>query len=78
MRYKSTGRRIPSRTGFQILISNNIPILKTAVGYLDCIDSSAAEISTIYQVLFCFSCVFTEYLVQHTTLAIRAFDLCFL
>ena len=65
MRYKTTGRRIPSWIGFQILISNNIPILKTAVGYLDCTDSSAAETSTIYQVFFCFSYVFTEYLIQH-------------
>ena len=33
MRYKTTGRCIPSWTGFHILISNNILILKTAVGY---------------------------------------------
>ena len=32
MRYKTTGWRIPCWTGFQILIDNNIPILKTTVG----------------------------------------------
>jgi hypothetical protein len=50
MRYKTTEFRIPSWTGFQICISNGIPLLKTTVGYLDCIDSSATEMSTIYQV----------------------------
>ena len=76
MRYKTTGRHIPSWTGFQILISNNIPILKTAVGYLDCIDSSAAETSTIYQVFFCFSCIFTEYLIQHRLFGSLIFVFC--
>ena len=50
IRYKTTEFRIPSWTGFQIYISNDIPVLKTTVGYLDCIDSSATEMSTIYQV----------------------------
>ena len=50
MRYKTTEQKIPCWIDFRILISNNIPVLKTNVGYLDCIDSSAAEMSTIYQV----------------------------
>lgn len=50
MRQVSTEFVIPSWTGFQISISNGIPLLKTTVGYLDCIDSSATEMSTIYQV----------------------------
>ena len=50
LRYKATENRIPSWIGFQISVSNAIPLLKTTVGYLDCIDSSATEMSTIYQV----------------------------
>ena len=50
LRYKATEFRIPSWTGFQISVSNDIPLLKTTVGYLDCIDSSATEMSTVYQV----------------------------
>ena len=50
LRYKATNFRIPSWTGFQISIRNGIPLLQTSIGYLDCIDSSAAEMSTIYQV----------------------------
>ena len=50
LRYKATEFRIPSWTGFQISVSSDIPLLKTTVGYLDCIDSSATEMSTIYQV----------------------------
>ena len=50
LRYKATEFRIPSWTGFQISVSNDIPLLKTTVGYLNCIDPSATEMSTIYQV----------------------------
>jgi len=50
LRYKAPDFSIPSWTGFQISISNGIPLLQTTIGYLDCIDSSAAEMSTIYQV----------------------------
>ena len=50
LRYKATEFRIPSWTGFQISVSNDIPLLKTTVGYLACINSSATEMSTIYQV----------------------------
>ena len=53
LRYKATNFRIPSWTGFQISISKGISLLQTSIGYLDCIDSSAAEMSTIYQVLSC-------------------------
>ena len=52
MRYKTHEFIIPSWTGYQICISKDVPILKTNVGYLDCIDESATEMSTIYQVLF--------------------------
>ena len=34
-----------------MLIRDNIPIFATSVGYLDCIDASAAEITTIYYVM---------------------------
>ena len=50
MRYTDITYSTPSWTGFQILISNDVPFLTTTVGYLDCIDASATEISTIYQV----------------------------
>ena len=52
MRHKATEGRIPSWTGFQILISKTVPVLTTSIGYLDCIDASATEMSTIYQVFF--------------------------
>ena len=51
LRYKATNFRIPSWTGFQISINKGIPLLQTSTGYLDCIDSSAAVMPTIYQVL---------------------------
>ena len=50
MRFKDVEKRIPSWTGFQILMQNQTPVLTTCVGYLDCINAPAAEISTIYQV----------------------------
>ena len=52
MRYKTPEFIIPSWTGYQICISKDVPILKTTVGYLDCINAPATEMSTIYQVLF--------------------------
>ena len=73
MRYKTTGRRIPNWTGFQILSSNNIPILKTAVGYLDFIDC-CWDINNLSGILLLFLCF---YWILNTTLAIWAFDLCF-
>ena len=51
LRYKATNFRIPSWTGFQISINKGISLLRASTGYLDCIDLSAAEMSTIYQVL---------------------------
>ena len=50
LRSRSIPQSIPSWTGFYIEMSNNIPILKTTVGYLDCINSPATEMTTIYQV----------------------------
>ena len=50
LRYKATNFGIASWSGFQISISNGIPLLQTSIGYLDCIYSSAAEMSTIFQV----------------------------
>ena len=41
---------IPSWTGFQISICNKLPILKSNIAYLDCIDAPATQMSTIYQV----------------------------
>ena len=42
---------IPSWTGFNISVRNNITVVTTSIGYLDCIDASASGISTITQVL---------------------------
>ena len=50
LRYKATNFGIASWSGFQISISNGIPLLQTSIGYLDCIYSSAAEMSAIFQV----------------------------
>ena len=51
MRKYSVERLIPSWTGFQILVSNNVLTLKTSVGYMDSIDSPATDITTIFQVM---------------------------
>ena len=51
MRKNSIPQSIPSWTGFQMVVNNNIPILKTTVVCLDCINAVATEISTVYQVL---------------------------
>ena len=42
---------IPSWTGFNMVIRENIPILQSSVGYMDCIDSPATDISTIYTIM---------------------------
>ena len=39
--------KIPSWTGFQILIQGNVMTLKASVGYLDSIDAPATDISTV-------------------------------
>ena len=69
---KSLPRTIPSWTGFNITIRQNIPVLASSVGYLDCIDAPATDISTIYTVmercltiketlkLSCIICVFDQ------------------
>ena len=46
----SENQVIPSWTGFNIRMHGNLAVLKSSVNYLDCIDSSATDISTIYQV----------------------------
>ena len=43
MRKNSIPQSIPSWTCFQIVVNNNIPILKTTVGCLDCINAPATE-----------------------------------
>ena len=42
---------VPSWTGFNISVRNDVAVVSTAIGYLDCINASASEISTIHQVL---------------------------
>ena len=50
MRYHfSESQVIPSWTGFKITMHGNLVVLKSLVNYLDCIDSPATDISTIYQ-----------------------------
>ena len=46
----SSPRVIPSWTGFNITIQDQVPVMKSSVHYLDCIDSPATEKTTIYQV----------------------------
>ena len=46
----SPSQVIPSWTGFHIEIQDHVPILKSSVQYLDCIDAPATEMNTIYQV----------------------------
>ncbi len=44
-------QHIPSWTGFFIKIRQDIPVRPSRVGYLDCLDAPATEISTIYHML---------------------------
>ena len=46
----SENQVIPTWTGFNITMHGNLAVLKSSVNYLDCIDSPATDISTIYQV----------------------------
>ena len=50
MYHNSIESSVPSWTGFQILMCDKIPALKSNIGYHDCIDAPVTEISTIYQV----------------------------
>ena len=42
---------IPSWTGFNILVSKNVVVLKSSIGYMDSIDSPATDMTTIFQVM---------------------------
>ena len=44
-------QHIPSWTGFFIKIRQDVPIRPSKVGYLDCLDAPATEMSTIYHML---------------------------
>ena len=44
-------RLIPSWTGFQILVTSNILLVKSGIGYMDSIDSPASDITTICQIM---------------------------
>ena len=50
MQVRSIPQSVPSWTGFQILVCNSFAVLRKIVGYLDCNDVSATEMSTIYHV----------------------------
>ena len=50
-RMSSITSSIPSWTGFNIKIRNDIPILKSTIGYSDSIDSPATEMSTLSEIL---------------------------
>jgi len=43
-------KKIPSWTGINITIEDQVPVMKSSVLYLDCIDNPATEKTTIYQV----------------------------
>ena len=49
MQVRSSPQSVPSWNGLQILVCSNFPVLRTTSGYLDCIESSMTEMSTIYQ-----------------------------
>lgn len=46
----SPRQMIPSWTGFNISIQDGIPVMKSSIEYLNCINKPATEKSTIYQV----------------------------
>ena len=43
-RQHSIPKHIPSWTGFHMEARNNIAVLKTSLGYLDCLDAPASDI----------------------------------
>ena len=53
MRFHFAPLQIPPRwTGINVLVHSGTLMVKSNVSYLDCIDASAAEMSTIYQVKY--------------------------
>eukprot|EP00112_Aurelia_sp_Birch-Aquarium-sp1_P024033 Seg7404.3 transcript_id=Seg7404.3/GoldUCD/mRNA.D3Y31 product="hypothetical protein" protein_id=Seg7404.3/GoldUCD/D3Y31 len=44
-------QKIPSWTGFHILIRNEVIISKSKIAYLETIDSPATELSTVFEIL---------------------------
>ena len=44
---------VPSWAGFRISIASKQTINKTSIGYLDCINAPATDISTVYNILEC-------------------------
>ena len=52
MRSYAIPSSIPRWTGFYVEMSNNIPIMKTSIRYLDSINSPATEMSSIYKICF--------------------------
>ena len=50
-RKSSVPQAIPSWTGFNIQIRDNITPSKCSVGYLECLDSPASDMSTIFEIL---------------------------
>ena len=49
-RTSSVPQAIPSWTGFNIQIRDNITPSKCSVGYLECLDSPASDMSTIFEI----------------------------
>ena len=43
---------IPSWTGHHIKLQSRVPVKKNFVGYLDCLDAPATEMSTVYVPIF--------------------------
>ena len=43
---------IPSWTGYHIKLRSRVPVKKNFVGYLDCLDAPATEMSTVYVPIF--------------------------
>ena len=50
-RKSSVPQAIPSWTGFNIQIRYNITSSKRSVGYLECLDSPASDMGTIFEIL---------------------------
>ena len=43
---------IPSYTGYHAILRSRVPVKKNFVGYLDCVDAPATEMSTVYVPIF--------------------------
>ena len=50
-RHSNIPQQIPNWTGFYIKLRENKNVTQSSIGYLDCLDAPATDVSTIYYLL---------------------------